>query len=217
MCRLDATFVEASHHGAGAERAEIPSAGQEGSRMSRFTSPPRLCAMMLCAALVAMACSEVPTDPVPALDLLVTAADETASGPSVNGHMNATLEGGLQTLSFHARELDGGTVSGVFQLKWRVQDITLHGYLDCLNVVGNQAVVGGFITRVDEDSPIFDIEVGDPVLWAMEDNGEGSGVPADAWTDVLGLPWPCDFGAPALYLAYFGTIPVEAGNVQVKP
>jgi hypothetical protein len=131
------------------------------------------------------------------------------SGPSANGHANLLIAGEQQTFSFHVGTKPDGTDQGTFQVKSRGQDITAHGVLDCLRVVGNTAHVSGVVTNSKE--PIFGGATF--VLFTVVDNGEGEGAPADTWSDIFLFftPVSCDlFGlAPVL--------PVEEGNFQVKP
>jgi hypothetical protein len=131
------------------------------------------------------------------------------SGPSANGHANLLIAGEEQTFSFHVRTMPDGTVEGTFQVKSRGQDITAHGVLDCLRVVGNTAHVSGVVTNSKE--PIFGGATF--VLFTIVDNGEGEGAPPDLWSDIFLFfaPASCNlFGLPPV-------LPVEEGNFQVKP
>ncbi|MGW8320667.1 MAG: hypothetical protein ACWGSD_03855 [Thermodesulfobacteriota bacterium] len=96
--------------------------------------------------------------------------------------------------------------------------------LDCLVVSGNEAILGGVITRlvVGPDLP-FPVCEGDRVWFKVRDNGEGAGASPDEFTDW----WPDLCGtftstvcAPhpweeyPLFVPDF--IPIYAGNIQVK-
>lgn len=140
------------------------------------------------------------------------------SGPSANGQATLPLEllGGRQTLSFHAREAKDGTVSGSVEVKSRGQDARIHATIDCLVIDGNEAILGGVFTqvRLGPDSPLPPglIEVGGRLWFKVRDNGEGGGAGADQFSDVFPVPdfIECDdFEVPL--------IPIEVGNIQVKP
>lgn len=143
---------------------------------------------------------------------------ESLQGPSANGQATLPLEllGGRQTLSFHAREAKDGTVSGSVEVKSRGQDARIHATIDCLVIDGNEAILGGVFTqvRLGPDSPLPPglIEVGGRLWFKVRDNGEGGGAGADQFSDVFPVPdfIECDdFEVPL--------IPIEVGNIQVKP
>jgi hypothetical protein len=131
-------------------------------------------------------------------------------GPSANGHGNLTIAGGLQTLSFHAREFRDGTVTGSTVAKSRAQNVRIFADLDCLFVVGNTAVLSGVVTQ--SDNPLF--PVGRGAIFRVVDNGEGANDPVDMMTDVIIFAVPSalrcqtNFSAPLM--------PVEEGNIQVR-
>ena len=133
-----------------------------------------------------------------------------ASRPSVNGHANFTWEGALQTTSFQARELPNGRVEGMLRLRARGEYAGyLYGDASCLIVNGNEAVLGGPITSSDLNATAWVLKV--------RDNGEGAGS-VDEWSDV-GF-W-VDGGEPENVcewaLTRYGVVPIEGGNIQVKP
>ena len=165
------------------------------------------CAILFATAL-AVGCSEqsVPT--------ASTSPGSTAqlqsgnSGPSANGQALFTFEGAKQTFAFHAREQSNGAVSGSFEVKAHAVDIRLHGNIDCLSISGNTAIMSGVVTHSNE--PLF--PVGTTSWFKVVDNGEGANALADEWTDLfvlVGFDCTVDPG--------FALIPIEAGNIQVKP
>ena len=172
------------------------------------------CLGLATAVALVAGCTDTvaPADPAPGASPPISAAQGGNSGPSASGHINFTVGGGLQTFSFHAREKKDGTVQGSFQVKSRGQATTVHGSIDCLTVVGNEAFLNGVVSKINEDSPLIGLlPVGSRVYFGVQDNGEGAGA-TDAWTDLFpafafaGCP---DFDFPFL--------PSEGGNVQVKP
>jgi hypothetical protein len=148
----------------------------------------------------------------PAAAALSRAGDD---GPSVSGHTNVTLGGVLQTTSFHGRVDKGGEVKGKLQLDYKAsRGSDLKGEVECVQVEGNQAWLGGRITRSD-------VPEGEAIaFWLrVEDNGEGAGAAPDRWSDVIyfvegGVPVPDDICAQ--HYSY-PLVPIEGGNIQVRP
>ncbi len=107
-----------------------------------------------------------------------------ASAQSVSGHVNFTgLEGAplppnlLSTLSFSARTLPDGTVSGEVQIKSRYSGLFAHGKVVCMVVHENQAWLAGVITQSDDEH-----NVGAAFLIGLADNGEGMNAAPDVRT-----------------------------------
>ncbi len=98
----------------------------------------------------------------------------------------------------------------MFEIKAHAFGIRLHGNIDCLNIMsGNIATMSGVVTQ----SNFAGIPVGTDAIFQVKDNSEGSGSAPDEWSDLfLFLGLSCgeiDFDA--------SDIPIEAGNIQVKP
>lgn len=131
-------------------------------------------------------------------------------GPSANGHGNLTIMGGLQTLSFHARQFRDGTVSGSMVVKSRAQNARLFADLNCLSVAANTAVLSGVVTQSDNSA----FPPGSKALFQVVDNGEGANDPADVMTDVTIFPAgsavDCHMATSPVLL------PVQEGNIQVR-
>ena len=131
-------------------------------------------------------------------------------GPSANGHGNLTIVGELQTLSFHARQFTDGTVTGSMVAKSRGQNVRLFADLDCLNVVGNPAVMSGVVTQ--SNNPAF--PAGRGAIFRVVDNGEGANDLVDMMTDVILFTVPSVVRCHNTFLAPL--MPVEEGNIQVR-
>jgi hypothetical protein len=142
---------------------------------------------------------------------LLVAAPIFAQGDGVvhsatgSGHM--VLGSGLRTFSFSAVERSDGGVTGQAQLVNRATGASGHLEVDCLNVVGNLAIVSG----TTETSRI--------AIFAAEDNGEGADASPDRITLVITNdpefpPGVCEL-APRADVEPF-LMPIEEGNVQVR-
>ena len=143
-----------------------------------------------------------------------------APGPSASGHGTILLqdtEGRTvrRQFSFSARQLPDGTVQGTavlhnpsFDPKYDAQfDIT------CLQIVGNRASFGGSVRKSSD--PVFNDEF-DAAFFTVFDNGEpgvGNDTISEVFFDNVVEPSACQFiGADD-----FPQIPIESGNVKVRP
>jgi hypothetical protein len=153
---------------------------------------------------------------------IISLAKSENHGPSASGQGILTYGGNGpgRIITFHAVMNADGSVSGKGVLvkvssnpDYRQQ---LHFDIDCLNVDGNVAIMSGTITKAVRSMP------GDPV-WAgrlfqfkVVDNGEGANADPDEITHMdnwePGDPniRTCEEDMP------WGTMPIEAGNIQVR-
>lgn len=144
------------------------------SRKLAFTS------LVLTAGLVIAACTDQPlTSP----DALTSSFDALSVSPNFDanpvtdrvsaGGNDVCAAFGLpngcdKNFSLHANMREDGTVTGQYQDGFPGGGEGIHATLDCLNVVGNGAVVSGVITN----GTIFGQDVtGQGILTAVVDNG----------------------------------------------
>ena len=106
-----------------------------------------------------------------------------------------------------------GSVSGQAQIDNRAVGQRLHIRIDCLNVIGNIAVISGTLTEAAGEG----ISVGDAAIFAAQDNGEGAGAPVDRATrSVENSGLVCTDITPANVGIYEYLLnDVQAGNVQI--
>jgi hypothetical protein len=192
---------------------------------------PRSFSMLLCAlAAAGCAAREVsPTSPTASTrsasfqddaDALAPAMGGGGGGPqSATGHGNLTVGGELRTFSFNAIRHKDGTVTGEFQLNNRASGVVWHGEVTCLLAIArpNQgaAFMGGVVTRVDGPPSV---EPGTPVAFSAFDSGEGS----NGFTDAMTLVEPTTPDVVARQCLFGlrvggGAVPIEDGNIQVRP
>ena len=143
-----------------------------------------------------------------------------AGRPSASGHGTVLLQNTegktvRRQFSFSARVMADGTVKGTailhnpsFDPKYNAQfDIT------CLQIVGNRASFGGSIRKTSD--PVFNDEF-DAAFFTVFDNGEpggGNDTISEVFFDNVVEPSTCQFiGADD-----FPQIPIESGQVQVRP
>ncbi len=117
--------------------------------------------------------------------------------------------------SFSARVNADGTVQGTAILHNPSFDPKYSTHIDvtCLQIVGNRASFGGSIKKTTD--PVFNDEF-DAAFWTVFDNGEpgaGNDTISEMFFDNVVEPSSCQFiGADD-----FPQIPIESGNVQVRP
>jgi hypothetical protein len=119
----------------------------------------------------------------------------------------------LRTFAFEATKGSDGSVSGQAQIDNRAIGQRLHIEIDCLNVIGNIAVISGTLTQAAGTG----IAVGDSAIFAAQDNGEGAGAAPDRLRrsfENTGLV--CTDITPANVGLYTYLLnDVQAGNVQI--
>jgi hypothetical protein len=147
----------------------------------------------------------------------MSAAD---SGPSASGHGTVLLQNTngktvRRQFSFSARIMPNGTVKGSAILHNPSFDPKYDAHFDitCLQIVGNRASFGGSIKKTSD--PVFNDEF-DAAFFTVFDNGEpgnGNDTISEVFFDNVVDPSACQFiGADD-----FPQIPIESGNIQVRP
>jgi hypothetical protein len=150
--------------------------------------------------------------------LLASATTATRTASAEPGHQSASGSGQfhlglpLRTFSFSAQTAADGTAGGEAQLDNRASGARDHFEIDCLNVLGDIAVMSG-IVRSSVDPTL----VGTDVLFAVRDNGEGPGAPPDEISLAFtGLAIACTDITDLASLDPF-LVPIEQGQVRVRP
>lgn len=149
-----------------------------------------------------------------------TSVKAAAAGSSASGHGTILLQNSSgktvrRQFSFSAKQMPDGTVQGnaiihnpSFDPKY---DANIK--ITCLLVVGNRASFGGTVRKSSD--PAFNNEF-DAAFFTVYDNGEpGAGVDtiSSVFFDNVVGPETCQFIGPNDFLQ----MPIEAGNVQVRP
>jgi hypothetical protein len=147
--------------------------------------------------------------PAPAAGATVV---QSATG---SGQFQFTSDAGvtaLRTFAFEAAESSDGTVTGQAQVNNRATGQTLHIQIDCLNVIGNIAVMSGTITSSTEAG----VPAGASSIFGVQDS-EGAGSAPDRITHQFwnsGLVCT-DITPSTVGLFTYLLTDVEAGNIQV--
>ena len=143
-----------------------------------------------------------------------------APRPSASGHGTILLQDPdgntvRRQFSFNAKQMPDGTVQGHAVLHNPSFDPKYDAHFDitCLLVDGNRASFGGSVTKSSD--PVFNDEF-DAAFFTVFDNGEpgaGNDTISEVFFDNVVEPSTCQFiGADD-----FPQIPIESGNVQVRP
>jgi hypothetical protein len=182
--------------------------------------------------VMALACDERAREPVVpnAVSSAVSPAAAIAElssigGAKASGHadIHATLVQNVRDETYSFTALSTGTfplAKGQVQvhfLQFTGEKFTVHAEVTCLSIVGNEAWVGSLVTRYVIDGQEQPERVGGPMIFRVQDTGEGHGA-----TDLASLVF---FGAaPGGDLAHCNTQPPfpimresTNGTIQVKP
>jgi hypothetical protein len=142
----------------------------------------------------------------------------TTSAVAGNAHANGggtTVEGTEKsTFVFNAVQQIDGSVVGHLTYHFRSADVTFHMQNDCLNIVGNSAVITGTVTMVTGTSLPF-IVPGARGIFKVQDNGEGNADPPDLISDVIIYP-PMSMIDCRVTNVGNPYLPID-GNIDVKP
>jgi hypothetical protein len=154
---------------------------------------------------------------LPVVVMLAAAAVASAGSNGIvataTGSGHATVGGEWRTFSFTARTSADGTTSGHAQFFNRAGTPTWkHLELDCLVILGSRAYVSGTVTNSSDS-----VYIGESGAFAVTDNGEGQGAPADVISLVFPGLGPCTAAATQIAVdTPFLNHAVEAGNIQVR-
>jgi hypothetical protein len=139
---------------------------------------------------------------------LLEAGSASTSVHRVSGGGTVEYAGALNTHAFTAQSDADGNVNGQAEFQLRYIDTTVHVEVTCLAVVGNDAWIGGTVTRSSNPAQVGP---GLQILFRVQDNGEGNAHPPDMTSQLVWGAVPSCSSTPPL-----GLIEWTNGNVQVK-
>jgi hypothetical protein len=119
-----------------------------------------------------------------------------------------------RTFALQAHTASEGIASGQAEVKNRATDQTLHIRIDCLNVIGNVAVISGVATSATGPGN----SDGDPEIFAVEDNGQGAAHQPDRVTRAFGNSGLICTDITPADLPFVSSLlrDIEAGNIQIR-
>jgi hypothetical protein len=160
--------------------------------------------------------------------MALTAVASAAAAPVLHAAQGAgqfMAPHGVRAFSFSARQMADGSVRGGAHLTIPGIDFVADMSIDCLRVDGNAAVMSGRFERANEP---YSGLVGNPLIFAVIDNGSGGKPAPDVMTAVLDAPAfappfteeqePVPTCDEADIAALFGgfTVPTDQVNVGVR-
>jgi len=146
--------------------------------------------------------------------LLVGMAQPSRAGgdqvvASATGGGNIELFGAIRVFAFNAEKHVDGTVTGQLEIRYLPFNATIHGEIDCLRVVGNEAIMSGPVTK----SNFPPVQPGFRGVVVVRDNGEGASAPPD----MINWPvLPAPAGQDCSTVTPTPNQPVVFGDVQVR-
>jgi hypothetical protein len=171
-------------------------------------------ALAIAASFLVACDASTPSDPYASFPQHSIGAEPAVTGA---GHLERDLGNGpeLTTFSYSAVAHADGSASGAFQYHFRANDLKVHGVVTCVTTRGNEAWIGGVITRLTSTDPADQELVGTDIWWRVVD---GDDVPDQTTSLLFKFPgdpttaqsW-CD-DQPARGL----TRPIQSGNIQVR-
>ena len=145
---------------------------------------------------------------VPTLLAILVSVGTAAPVHWASGGGTVEYAGALNTHAFTAQVDADGNAKGEAEFQLRYIDTTVHVEVNCLAVVGNEAWIGGTITRSSNPSQVG---LGLHILFRVQDNGEGDPSHPDMTSPLVWGAVPSCNTTPPL-----GLIAWTHGNVQVK-
>lgn len=134
-----------------------------------------------------------------AIGLMTATPLFAATGPRATGggtfqesNQDETAPEQTSTFAFNAITHKNGTVTGHLKYHWRAEGTTWRVDIDCLQVVGNQAALGGTLTDIQGTPSDENFFEGQTVIFFVQDNGQGGAASPDRISDVYYNAPTCD-------------------------
>lgn len=181
---------------------------QEEDRVSPLRLGQRVRLVLLCLLAIVAAYSGMsflPTSKAVAVKQLATGS----------GHIKcATCGEEYRNFAFSAIKDADLEVNGQAQLNNRSVPVEDHVEVQCLRISGTTAFISGVITKSNSKvNPAFEFAEGTPVIFTVQDNGEGSNAPVP---DMISLLYQTATSQDCMTTGPIADIPITNGNVQVR-
>jgi hypothetical protein len=159
------------------------------------------------------------------LGVQMAASAQAASGDRSSGHVGfPVLPTGTglasEQYSYVALRTDPATpdaAKGQFEMMYTTttgNEVKIHGNVVCMNVFGNNARVGGQITKLWRNGVQSPINANTHAYWVVVDNGEGNANPDQVSLFRFGNAATAQFYCANGFLSF--VFPNQQGNVQVR-
>ena len=145
---------------------------------------------------------------VVAVALVAAGGASAAVGASASGSGTALFGNTIEHIAFSAQQVAGTAATGEAKINDASAGVRVDVDVNCLNVIGNYAIVSGVVTRSNDPTL-----VGDEAAFAVQDNGEGAKAPPDLMSIVNF--YNVGVGPDCRVLSEYDLVPLEGGNIQV--
>jgi hypothetical protein len=145
-----------------------------------------------------------------AIVLVAAAPAAAAVGASASGSGTVLFGNTIEHISFSAQQVGAGTeATGEATIINATANVRVHVDVNCLNVIGNYAIVSGIVTQTSDPTAVPE---GTQAIFAVLDAGQGRG------RDFASIAnfYPVGTGVDCTVPSEFDLVPVN-GNFRVRP
>ena len=145
---------------------------------------------------------------VAALALATAAPAAAAAGASASGSGTVLFGNTIEHIAFTAQQLTGTAATGEATIIDASAGVRVHVDVNCLNVIGNYAIVSGVVTQSSDPTAV---PVGSEAIFAVVDSGQGGGRDFASIANFYAVGTGVDCSVPS----EFDLVPVN-GNFRVE-
>ena len=143
-----------------------------------------------------------------ALALATAAPAAAAAGASASGSGTVLFGNTIEHIAFTAQQLTGTAATGEATIIDASAGVRVHVDVNCLNVIGNYAIVSGIVTQSSDPTAVA---VGSQAIFAVVDSGQGGGRDFASIANFYAVGTGVDCSVPS----EFDLVPVN-GNFRVE-
>ena len=144
-----------------------------------------------------------------ALALAIPAGAAAAVFASASGSGTVRFGNTIEHIAFSARQIAGTEATGEARIHNATAGVRVHVDVNCLNVIGNYAIVSGIVT---ESSDPTAVPVGSQAIFAVLDAGQGR---SRDFASIANF-YEVGVGPDCTVPSEFDLVPVN-GNFRVEP
>ena len=145
---------------------------------------------------------------IAAIALVTAAPAAAAAGASASGSGTVRFGNTIEHIAFSAHQLAGFAATGEATIIDASAGVRVHVDVNCLNVIGNYAIVSGVVTQSSDPTAV---PVGSEAIFAVVDSGEGSTRDFASIANFYAVGTGVDCSVPS----EFDLVPVN-GNFRVE-
>ena len=145
---------------------------------------------------------------IAAIALASAATAAAAVGASASGSGTVFFGNTVEHIAFSAQQVSGFAATGEATIHDVTAGVRVHVDVDCLNVIGNYAIVSGVVTQTSDPTAVPE---GTQAIFAVVDNGNGHG----DFASIANF-YPVGIGPDCSVPSEFDLVRVH-GNFTVRP